>query len=441
MVTRRSLIRQASFAGVGLALTDLSFGFPARWMQGEEEVVPFTDVPAEFVTVNAQNGRVSGLDLRQLSSFLTPENNYFVVAHYGVPKVDPATYRLEIKGRVANPRSYTLDELKKRSRAERTCVFECGGNRPAAIMNRMVGNSRWTGTSLKSLIDEARPQSDAREVICWGADSGEEEIRKEKYPQNFARSITLEDLAKSEAIIAWEQNGQPLTADHGFPVRVVIPGWYGVQNVKWLNGLEVSNERFMGRFQARDYVTIMGRKAGDKTEWVETSVTKIRTKSMIARVTRKKGGPLSVFGVAMTDGTPLKTVEVQLNDGPWVAAKLDAPPNPYAWTWFRIDVPAPAAGAHTIVSKATDGLGRTQPENLDTKKTNWENNQMWRRKIEVAATTDVTGRGEACLALALVSPDTSPRRRVRHQGDARVTRARHASPLREWTISVSPSVN
>jgi DMSO/TMAO reductase YedYZ molybdopterin-dependent catalytic subunit len=385
MVTRRSLLRQTGFAGVGLALSDVSaFGFPAAWLQNEDVVVPFTDVPADFTTRNAQNGRVSGLDLRQLSSFITPEEHYFVVAHYGVPKIDPATYRLEIKGRVANPRSYTLDELKKRARAERTCVFECGGNRPTGIQNRMVGNSRWTGTSLKSLIDDARPMPDARELVCWGADQGEETIRNEKYPQNFARSITLEDLAKSEAILAWEQNGQPLTADHGFPVRVVVPGWYGVQNVKWVNGLEVSNERFMGRFQARDYVTIMGRKSGDKTEWVETSVTKIRTKSMVARVTRRPNGTLAVFGVALTDGTPLKTVQVQLDEGAWVTAKLETPPNPYAWTWFRAELPAAAAGAHTVASKATDALGRTQPDNLDTKKTNWENNAIWKRGIQIA---------------------------------------------------------
>jgi DMSO/TMAO reductase YedYZ molybdopterin-dependent catalytic subunit len=385
MVTRRTVLRQAGFAGVGLALADVSaFGFPAIWMQSEEEVVPFTDVPADFTTKNAQTGRVSGLDLRQLSTFITPEENYFVVAHYGVPKIDAAIYTLEIKGRVASPRSYTLDELKKRARAERTCVFECGGNRPTGIQNRMIGNSRWTGTSLKSLIDDAKPLGDAREVICWGADQGVETIRNEKYEQNFARSITLDDLATSGAILAWEQNGQPLTADHGFPVRVVIPGWYGVQNVKWLNGLEVSNERFMGRFQARDYVTIMGRKSGDKTEWVETSVTKIRTKSMIARVTRRRNGSLSVFGVALTDGTPLRTVEVQFNEGPWVAAKLDAPPNPYTWTWFRAELPAAQPGAHTVSSRATDALGRTQPESLEMKKTNWENNAVWRRQIQVA---------------------------------------------------------
>ncbi len=384
MVTRRTLLHRAGLAGVGLALTEWpGFAFPNEWMQSTDEVVPFTDVPADFSTANATTKRVSGQDLRQLTHFLTPENNYFVVAHYGVPKIDAATWQLEITGRVANPRSYTLDELKKRARAERVCAFECGGNRAAGIMNRMIGNARWTGTALRPLIEAAKPAADAIEVVLWGADEGEETIRNEKFRQNFARAMTLTDLAKSDAVLAWEMNGEPLTADHGFPVRVVVPGWYGVQNVKWLSRLEVSNERFMGRFQARDYVTIMGRQNGDKLEWVETSVTRMRTKSMIARVSKRPGGGLSVFGVAITDGTPLKTVEVQLNDGPWVPAKLETPPNPYAWTWFRAELPATPAGAHTVVSRATDALGRTQPPNLETKKTNWENNALWRRSIQV----------------------------------------------------------
>ena len=385
MVTRRTMLQQAGFAGLGLALTELpAFGLPVEWLQGQEQVVPFTDVPENFVTVNAQTKRVAGLDFRQLSSYITPEQNYFVVAHYGVPQIDAATWKLDIRGRVGSPRSFTLDELKKRARTQRECTFECGGNRGPTIMNRMIGNARWTGTPLWPLIQEAKPLGDALEVITWGADEGEEEIRKEKFRQNFARSMTLADLQKSDAILAWEMNGEPLTPDHGFPVRVVVPGWYGVQNVKWVNALEVSPDRFMGRFQARDYVTIMGRQNGDKTEWVETSVTKIRTKSMIARVTRAANGGLSVFGVAMTDGTPLKAVEVQLDEGQWVAAKLEKPANPFAWTWFRAELPAPAAGAHSVASKATDALGRTQPPNLDMKKTNWENNAIWRRQIQVS---------------------------------------------------------
>ena len=385
MITRRTMLHRTGLAGLGVALTELpAFGFPAAWVHAQEQMVPFTDVPENFVTVNATTKRVAGLDLRKLDTYVTPESNYFVVAHYGVPKIDEATWTLDIRGRVANPRTYTLGELKKRARAQQECVFECGGNRGPSIMNRMVGNARWTGTALWPLIQDAKPLGDALEVIAWGADEGEEEIRKQKYRQAFARSMTLTDMAKSGAILAWEMNGEPLTADHGFPVRVVVPGWYGVQNVKWLNSLEVSPDRFMGRFQARDYVTIMGRPSGGKTEWIETSVTRIRTKSMIARVTKQANGSLSVFGVAMTDGTPLKSVEVQLDEGAWVQAKLEKPVNPFAWTWFRAELPAPAAGAHGVASKATDALGRTQPPNLDMKKTNWENNAIWRRQIQVA---------------------------------------------------------
>jgi DMSO/TMAO reductase YedYZ molybdopterin-dependent catalytic subunit len=383
MISRRTVIQQASLATLGLAVFERpGFAFPGEW-HAQDEIVPFTDVPADFVTVNPTNKRVSGLDLRELSSYTTAERNYFVVAHYGVPAIDVATWKVDIRGRVANPRSYTLDDLKKRARGERTCAFECGGNRATGIMNRMIGNARWTGTPLRPLIEEAKPASDAMEVIFWGGDEGEETIRNEKYRQHFARSMTLADLARADALVAWEMNGEPLTADHGFPARVIVPGWYGVQNVKWLTGLEVSNERFMGRFQARDYVTIMGRQNGDKTEWIETSVTRTRTKSMIARVTKRPNGGLTVFGVAITDGTPLKTVDVQLNDGQWIAAKLEAPPNPYAWTWFRAELPAAAAGTHTVASRATDTLGRTQPPNLETKKTNWENNAIWKRTIQI----------------------------------------------------------
>ena len=263
MISRRTMLQHTSLATLGLATSELpGLAFPAEWLPAQEDVVPFTDVPADFATLNATTKRVAGLDLRELTSYTTPESNYFVVAHYGVPTIDAATWKLDIRGRVANPRSYTLDELKKRARGERTCAFECGGNRATGIMNRMIGNARWTGTPLRPLIEEAKPTSDAIEVVLWGGDEGEETIRNDKYRQNFARSMTLTDLARSEAILAWEMNGEPLTPDHGFPVRVVVPGWYGVQNVKWLTGLEVSNERFMGRFQARDYVTIIGRQHG-----------------------------------------------------------------------------------------------------------------------------------------------------------------------------------
>ena len=188
MVTRRTLLQQAGFAGLGLALTELTaFGLPAEWIQGQEQVVPFTDVPENFATVNAQTKRVAGLDFRQLSSYITPEQNYFVVAHYGVPQIDATSWKLDVRGRVGTPRSYTLADLKKRASSQRECTFECGGNRGAAIMNRMIGNARWTGTPMWPHIQDAKPMTDGLEVIFWGAVVGVDVIRKEMYRQYFGR--------------------------------------------------------------------------------------------------------------------------------------------------------------------------------------------------------------------------------------------------------------
>jgi hypothetical protein len=138
----------------------------------------------------------------------------------------------------------------------------------------------------------------------------------------------------------------------------------------------------MTRFMAKDYVTLMGREVDGRTEWVETSVTRQRPKSAIARVTRR-GGRFTIFGVAWTDGTPLERVEIRVDGGRWSAAELDRPSDPHTWTFFTLEIPALPAGEHTLASRATDRAGRTQPDNLDTKRTRWENNELFERTISV----------------------------------------------------------
>jgi Oxidoreductase molybdopterin binding domain/Mo-co oxidoreductase dimerisation domain len=174
---------------------------------------------------------------------------------------------------------------------------------------------------------------------------------------------------------------------HGSPLRLVVPGWYGVSNVKWLKRIELSPRRYLGRFMGRDYVTIMGQKKGDRIEYTETSVTRMRVKSVIARVSRSASGSgrLSVSGAAWTDGTPLQTVDVQVDDGPWRAARLDRQPvpAPHAWTLWSAEIDALPPGSHTIASRATDRRGNTQPMDLSLKKSNWENNAIWPRRIRV----------------------------------------------------------
>ena len=381
-MTRRDLLGQLGIVTVGLAVTPVR-GWPASWF-AQEAIVPFTDVPETFSTHRGSDG--SGLriaqDLRNLTSWTTPVDDFFAVAHYGYPELNASTYRLGLTGLVQRPLTLTLDQLKSRPRVERTTVFECSGN-SARLFHGMVGNATWTGTELLPLLEELGPADDAKEVHFWAADSGTEEIRGNEYEQNFARSMSMDQIRDTNPILAYEMNGEPLRVVHGFPVRLIVPGWYGISQVKWLNKIELSADRLMTRFMAKDYVTLMGREVDGRTEWVETSVTRQRPKSAIARVTRS-GSRFTIFGVAWSDGTPLDRVEVRVDDGAWSTAELDRPSDPHSWTFFTLEMPELPAGEHTLVSQATDTVGRTQPEHLDMKRTRWENNELFYRTIEVA---------------------------------------------------------
>jgi DMSO/TMAO reductase YedYZ molybdopterin-dependent catalytic subunit len=226
-------------------------------------------------------------------------------------------------------------------------------------------------------------------VVFFAADKGTEEIvhggsPAQKYEQNFGRSLSAEDAMKPEILVAWEMNGAPLPASHGAPVRLIVPGWYGIANVKWLNHIHAQDTRFMGRFMARDYVTLMERKAGDQTIWDETSVGRIRLKSMVARLTRNANRYAAV-GFVLSDGTPLRSVEVRVDDRQWEPATMDRANTQYSWKLFTYEWTGLTPGDHTIVSRATDANGSVQPEQADlqSKKTRWENNGQFVRKFKV----------------------------------------------------------
>ena len=383
-MTRRDALSRMSLATVGLATVPVR-GWPEAWFM-QEAVIPFTDVPADFTGVRAGEEQFPGQnrsaqDLRRLESWVTPVDDFFVVAHYGIAEVDARTYRLRVGGLVRRSIDLSLDQLRARPRVTRTTVFECGGN-SARLFRGMVGNAEWTGTPLLPLLEEAGWADEVREVHFWAADSGTEELGGASYEQNFARSMSLQAIRERNPILAYEMNGEPLTVVHGFPVRLIVPGWYGVAQVKWLNRIELSPDRLMTRFMARDYVTLMGREVEGRTEWIQTSVTRIRPTSAIARVTRS-GNRFRIFGVAYGDGTPLDRVEVGVDGGAWQTATLDRQGDDYSWTFFTLEIPALPAGDHTLVSRVTDRAGQTQPEELSMKRTRWENNELFTRTIRV----------------------------------------------------------
>lgn len=373
MVSRREMLQGLFAAGVALGAD-----WPAL-AQGEE-VVPFIDLPAPN-----PGARVPPT----LQSFFTPNEEFFAVQHYPVPPaIDPAVYKLRITGLVERPMVLSLADLKKRTRLEQIVGFECSGNN-AARGNPLIGNARWVGTSLASLLKEGGVRVPAREVVFWSFDKGTEEITHggppEKVEQHFARALALEDATRPEVMLAYEMNDLPLPHRNGAPIRLIVPGWYGVANVKWLDHIHVQDSRFMGRFMARDYVTLRGQTIGDETVWNETSVSRTQLKSAIARVTRA-GSTFKAVGFALTDGTPLKIIEVSVDGGPGKAAVLDKRNTAYSWQLFTHEWTGVQPGEHTIVSRATDARGHVQPtdDEVRAKKTRWENNGQFVRKIRIS---------------------------------------------------------
>src|SRR5688572_1476966 len=333
-LSRRGLLKGgtafASMAAIGL----LEQALPAL-AQGEE-VVAWTDIPANFSTAG-RGGR--SLDTRtvQKSTFFTPTEDFYLVQHYGTPAVDQATYKLRLTGLVNKPVELTLAQLRQRPRVEIIAGFECGGSSPANF-NRLCGNARWAGTSLSALLRDAGLQPHAREVVFFGVDKGMESVTHgggaaSQVEQHFGRSMSTDDAMKPEVMLCWEMNGAPLDGTHGAPVRLLVPGWYGVSNVKWLDHIHVQDARFVGRFMSRDYVTLVGQKVGAQTIWNETLVSRIRIKSMVSRLART-GTSYTAHGFVLNDGTPLKSVEVRVDNGPWQSAQLDSVNTQFSWKLF-----------------------------------------------------------------------------------------------------------
>jgi DMSO/TMAO reductase YedYZ molybdopterin-dependent catalytic subunit len=290
---------------------------------------------------------------------------------------------------VAKPLSLSLDDLKKVGSGDLVAGFECSGNSPR-LMQGFASNGRWTGVPLRQVLEQAGVMRQAREFVFFGADKGPEEVewRTQKFTveQQFGRSLSREQAMSPEPFLAWALNGQPLTKHQGAPLRLIVPGWYGVANVKWLSQIHLQDEIYLGKFQARWYRTLREEVIDGEPKWKETAISKMRLKSVVARVT-KSGSTHKITGFVLNDGTPIKSVEVKIDDGPWQAAMLDASTTAtYSWKLFNFTWNGATAGEHTIVSRVTDVNGRVQPtaQDLANKKTFLEDNAQFPRKITIA---------------------------------------------------------
>jgi DMSO/TMAO reductase YedYZ molybdopterin-dependent catalytic subunit len=387
-MTRRDTLRLGA-ATAGLLALVPEWALPAL-AQGETDV-PFTDIPASFNAAPADGARRM-LDLRKIDGPITPSDQFFFIQHYNKPEIDGASYRLKLTGLVSKPLELSLADLQAMKPADIVNGYECSGNSPRG-MQGLASCGRFTGVRLRDVLRRAGVGDKAREVVFFGTDKGAEEVvfrqTTLKVQQQFARSITLENAMKAEPLLAWALNGKPLGRDHGFPLRVVMPGWYGVANVKWLSEIHLQEGRFLGNYQARWYRTVRavggtGEVTDGETQFVETEVTKLNLKSVVARV-RATGGAHQVLGFVLNDGTPIRSVEVKVDEGPWQRATLDPSNTEYSWKLFTWKWEGATPGEHTIVSRVTDATGLVQPTaaELARKKTFLEDNSQFPRKVRI----------------------------------------------------------
>jgi len=387
-ITRRETLKR------GLAASSLLAFLPElpALAQGETDV-PFTDYPANYKSNSNPAAANRFLDIRNIDGQITPNDQFFFIQHYNRPEIDANAYRLKLTGLVNKPMELTVADLKAMKPVELVNGYECSGN-SGRFFQGLSSCGRFTGVPLNQVLKRAGVGSAAREVVFFGTDRGKEDVvfRQEtfKIEQQFGRSITLEHALKPEPMLAYALNGQALTRDQGFPVRLIMPGWYGVSNVKWLSEIHLQEDRFLGNFQARWYRSLRGvggtgEDNDPQTQWVETEVTHMQLKSVIARV-RKTAGGLKVLGFVLNDGTPLKSVEVSVDGGSWQPATLDKGNTQYSWKLFTFDWKGATAVDHTLVSRVTDVNGTVQPPaaELRRKKTFLEDNSQFTRKITIA---------------------------------------------------------
>ena len=345
------------------------------------------------VATNSRNVRISaaaGLIIRQndpknletpfdraVDSFITPTELFYIRSHFPAPRLDREAYRLRIDGAVRNPFSLGYQELREMTSETRVAVLECAGNSRVFLVPQVdgaqwelgaVGNAEWTGVPLAALLERAGLSDDALEIVLEGADQG---LPKEKPTPpgaiSYARSLLREKATRGEMLIAYQMNGTDLPLDHGYPVRAVVPGHYGMASVKWLTHIHAVREPFQGYWQTSDYAY-----------WdyqderpVRRPLGETRLKSEIARPTVyetiEPNQLYTVRGAAWTGETEVTGIEVSTDGGQtWAAAEFIDPARRHTWRRWKFDWITPkTAGQYTLLARAKDANGCIQPDKHD----------------------------------------------------------------------------
>jgi len=303
--------------------------------------------------------------LEALRADVTPSALHYVRCNFDIPRLSPETHRLSVGGEVDRPLSLSMEALASLPRRTLTVTLECAGNNrldftplpPGEPWERgAVGTSTWAGVPLREVLARAGVRPGAVEILAEGADGGT--VRGADVPLSFARALPREVAFHEDTLLALEMNGEPLTPEHGAPVRLLVPGWYAMASVKWLSRLSALTQPFHGHFQTERYVY-----DGDgRTEPVQRMRVKALLVSPAEGAAVRAGAPFTVQGQAWSGEGPVVRVEVAVDGEDWREAELLGEPSPYAWRAFRCELAPLEPGRHTLRCRATDEKGNVQPD-------------------------------------------------------------------------------
>ena len=319
-----------------------------------------------------------------LDSFLTPTKSFYVRTHFPIPVIDRDAWWLYVEGEVEKPFAINFEQLMTLEPATAPVTLECAGNNRNFLEPKVkgvqwrlgaVGTAEWTGVLLSALLDRSIPKPNALEVVLEGGDCGIFEDPKSPPGElKFARSIPLEK-ARRDVLLAYKMNGEDLLPEHGFPLRAIVPGWYAMASVKWLQRIIVTDRPFTGYYQTIDYAYWQRTDYGHWQRGEEiaelTPLTEMQVKAEIARPAEGETLPANmnvrVCGAAWACDAEIAKVELSTDDGAtWNEAKLVGESNSNAWRLWEFNWQTPSqSGKQTLMARATDSKGRTQPVHRD----------------------------------------------------------------------------
>jgi DMSO/TMAO reductase YedYZ molybdopterin-dependent catalytic subunit len=313
--------------------------------------------------------RNRGMPLEALRYAVTPVGMHYLLSHFDIPDVHAETWRLTVNGLVVNPITLSLDEIVKRPAVTQTITMECAGNGRALLEPRYVsqpwftealGTAEWTGTPLPGILTEAGVDARAVEIVFTGLDQGVEDDEVHYY----RRSLMVKDAMREEVLLAYAMNGETLQPQHGYPLRLVVPGWYGMGNVKWLSRIEAVAAPFKGYYMEKAY-----RYTQTEDEQGE-AVTLMKVRALMVppgipdwktRQRLVKAGPVKFMGRAWAGRSRVVRVEVSVDGGAtWLLADLETQTSTHAWQAWSFSWQA-ESGRHVLCVRATDAEGNTQP--------------------------------------------------------------------------------